>query len=54
MRNVIVSGKVAFHKITNFSLIYYFFIIDKLASRAGWNGFAGRIWPVGRSFETLR
>jgi len=26
--------------------------IDKMASRAGWNGFAGRIWPVGRSLET--
>jgi len=23
-----------------------------MASRAGWNGFAGRIWPAGRSLET--
>ena len=22
--------------------MYYFFVIDKMASRAGWNGFAGR------------
>ena len=34
LRNVIVSGKVAFHQITNFSSTYYFFIIDKMASRA--------------------
>ena len=32
--------------------MYYFFIIDKMASRAGWNGFAGRIWPADRSLET--
>ena len=24
----------------------------EIASRAGWNGFAGRIWPAGRSLET--
>ena len=23
-----------------------------MASRAGWNDFAGRIWPAGRSLET--
>jgi len=23
-----------------------------MALQAGWNGFAGRIWPAGRSFET--
>ena len=27
-------------------------IIDKMSSRAGWKGFADRIWPVGRSLET--
>ena len=39
--------------------IYMFLIIGKMslrpveiASRAGWNGFAGRIWPAGRSLET--
>jgi len=32
---------------------YSFFIIDKMASRAGWNGFMGHIWPTGRSLETL-
>jgi len=32
--------------------MYYFFILDKMASQAGWNGFAGRIWPAGRSLET--
>ena len=31
---------------------FFFFIIDKMASRAGWNDFAGRIWPAGRSLET--
>jgi len=24
-----------------------------MAVRAGWNGFAGRIWSAGRSLETL-
>jgi len=36
---------------TNFSKTYYFFI-DKTDSRAEWNGFVGRIWPVGRSLDT--
>jgi len=27
-------------------------IFSLLASRAGWNGFTGRIWPAGRSLET--
>jgi len=31
--------------------MHYFFIIDKTALRAGWNGFAGRIWSAGRSLE---
>jgi len=53
LRNVIALRKVAFHQIPNFSLTnYYYFIIDKMASRAWWNGFAGRIWPAGRSLET--
>jgi len=25
---------------------------DEMPSRAGWNSFAGRIWPAGRSLET--
>jgi len=33
-RNVIVSGYVTFAKSTRFSYIYYFFIIDKISSRA--------------------
>jgi len=39
-------------KSTNFSLMYYFFIMDKMGLRAGWNGFAGRTWSEGRSLET--
>jgi len=31
---------------------YYSSIIDKMASWAGWNGFAGLIWPAGCSLET--
>jgi len=26
---------------------------DEMASRAGWNGFPGRIWPAGHCLETL-
>jgi len=26
--------------------------LDEIASRAGWNDFAGRIWPADRSLET--
>jgi len=41
-------------KSTNFSQTHFavyffniiFFLIDKMASRAGWNGFAGRMWPA--------
>ena len=47
LRNVNVSGKVAFHQITNLSLTYYFFIIDKMAS---WAAFGPRavVWrPLG-------
>jgi len=40
-------------KSVNFSQIYYFFIIVKMSSRAGQNAFTGRIWPIGRSLETL-
>jgi len=43
---------LTFTKSTNFSEIYYFFNIDKIALQPGWNGFAGRIWPSGRSLET--
>jgi len=40
---VIVAGYVIFYQIKNFfvSSVYYFFIIDKMASRAGCNDFAG-------------
>jgi len=31
--------------------MYYFFIIDKMALRAGRNGFADRICPVAGSLE---
>jgi len=34
------------------SSILYFFIFDKMCSWAGWNDYAGRIWPVGHSLET--
>jgi len=44
----ILQNQQSFRKYT----VYYFFIIDKMDLRAGWNGSAGRIWPVGRSFET--
>jgi len=36
------------------STAYCLFIISKMASWAGWNGFAGRIWPAGRSLEIRR
>jgi len=32
--------------------MYYFFNIDKMVLRAGWNGFTVRIWSAGRSLET--
>jgi len=35
-----------------FHNIYYFFIIYNMSSRAGWNSFADRIWPAGRSLKT--
>jgi len=40
-------------KPTNFSQMYFFFNIDKMALRDGWNGFEGRIWSAGRILETL-
>jgi len=42
-----------FYQINKFVVNIYFFIFDKMSSRAGWNGFPSRIWPAGRSFETL-
>ena len=33
-------------------LCYIVFLIGKMSTRAGWNGFAGRIWPAGRSLVT--
>jgi len=48
-----------FTKPTNSSYIHCFFLIDKMSlqldemvSWAGLNGFAGLIWPGGRSLET--
>ena len=41
LRNRIVSGYVIFYEINKFIWRHYFFIIDKMSSRAGWNGFAG-------------
>jgi len=38
-------------KSTHFSQIYYFFIVGKMCFEAEWNGFAGRIYPAGRSAE---
>jgi len=38
-------------KSTHFSYRCYFFILGKMCFAAGWNGFAGRIWPPGRSVE---
>ena len=54
LRDVIVAGYVILYKVNKFfvSTVYYFFIIDKMASQAGWNGVMGRIWPAGRSWET--
>jgi len=52
LRNVFVSGYVAYCQINELPEIYSFFIIDKMSARAGLNGFAGRIWPAGRSSES--
>jgi len=46
-----VSGYVKFWQISKFFL-NIFFIIDKTASRAGWNAFTGWIGLAGRSLET--
>ena len=45
LRNVIVSGYVAFYQINKLSVNILFF-------HYSWNGFAGRIWPAGGSLET--
>jgi len=42
-------GIVTFQQINKFFVTIVFFIIDKMSSRTGWNGFAGRIWPAYRS-----
>jgi len=42
LRNTIVRDVLHSTKSMSFLLIHYFLIIDKIASRAGWNGFAGR------------
>jgi len=52
--NVIFSGFITIYQINTFFVnrLYYFFTIDKMASRAGLSGLAGRIWSAGRSLET--
>jgi len=52
LRNVIVLCYVTFYRIKKCFINILFFIIDKTASRLGWNDFAGRIWSAGRSLET--
>jgi len=49
LRNVIFLGIC--YILTNRK--YIIFIIDKISSRAGWNGVADRIWLAGCSLETL-
>ena len=41
-----------FCQINKFSFVILFFLIGKMSTRAGWNGFAGQIWPAGRSLVT--
>ena len=41
-----------FCQINKFSFVILFFLVGKMSTRAGWNGFAGRIWPAGRSLVT--
>jgi len=43
----IVSGYVTFYQINKCSWRCYFIIVDKMFLQSGWNGFAGRIWPMG-------
>jgi len=45
LRQAVVSGYVTFCQISKY-FVNIFFIVDK-------NGFAGRIWTAGCSFETL-
>ena len=55
IRGMLYSTKPTNFSWTHFAVYFFniiFFIIDKMASRAGWNDFAGRIWPAGRSLET--
>jgi len=44
--------KLHYTKSTHFPHKFYFFIIDKVSLRTGWNGSAKRIWPAGRSLQT--
>ena len=50
LRNVIVSGYVRFYHIYRHkcfvNTVYYFSIIDKISSRAGWDGFVCRSLTV--------
>jgi len=49
--NLIFSGYVTLYQINIFFVNIWFFIIGKMCFAAGWNGFAGRILPVGHSVE---
>jgi len=51
LRNMIASGMLHPSISTHALQIYYFFIVDKMSSRAWWSGFSGRMWSAGRSLE---
>ena len=54
LRNVIVSGYIAFNQINKFFVnIVNIFICDKIFLQVGWNGFASQICLMGCSLETL-
>jgi len=43
---------ITFYQINKCFVSISVFTNDKVSSRAGWNGFAGRIWLAGRSLDT--
>ena len=49
---MIFSGYVAFYQINTFFVnIVFVSLLAKMCFAAGLNGFAGQIWPAGRSVE---
>jgi len=52
-RNVIVSAYVAFYQINKFfvNILFFSMLAKCLSGQMKW--LADRIWPVGRSLETL-